>query len=68
MKQELQLESLTFSERVAVRKTFAFLNKTVVTTWRNPDGTWAADVGGLVFEGTSRADLFRELAGILEEA
>lgn len=39
-----------------------------VHVWDNGDGTYAADVSGIILEGPTVAELLREIASVLEEA
>lgn len=65
----LSISSLrpTLKERILIRDTILDGMQTAVTVWDNYDGTWAAETAGIVFEAPTAAELFHELAAVLEE-
>lgn len=64
----MRLENPTLTERMEIRKAFAEMDQQVVliTVWENDDGTFAADVDGVIYEDASPSDLLRTLVEILD--
>lgn len=61
------VERGTLSERQSIRN-IIFSDGAQTGIRENEDGTWHADVYGIVIEAGSAAELLRELAHILEES
>jgi hypothetical protein len=57
----------TMTERHHIRKSL-LRGDGEIDIGENEDGTWFADVSGVIVEGESAAQVLRELAKVLEES
>jgi hypothetical protein len=55
-------------DRDMIREYFLGSGQSSMCLGHNLDGVWFADIYGIIFEAGSCAELFRILAGILEES